>query len=36
MNSNISYNEFVSVNNVLNEHDDIKEKIRDSNNKRNQ
>ena len=31
--SNISHDEFVSVNNVLIEHDDMKEKIKSSNNK---
>ena len=31
--SNVSHDEFVSVNNVLNEYDDRKEKIKNSNNK---
>ena len=31
--SNISYNEFVSVKNVLKEHDDMKEEIKNSNDK---
>ena len=31
--SNISHDEFVSVNNVLKEYDDIKEEIKNSNDK---
>ena len=33
MNPNVSHNEFVSVNNVLKEYDDMKKEIKNSNNK---
>ena len=33
MNPNVSHDEFVSVNNVLKEYDDMKKEIKNSNNK---